>query len=230
MTASHPLDHVAWLALTGRQQHLAIRRGSALRFDPAFSFFAAIPDRSAASLADLGAMIRDYGDLAFLTPNPPTDAPGVAVTWQHKGVQMFAERLTGTSTNRHEIVLLASADAREMLELATLTEPGPFFSRTHELGEFLGIKDGGRLVAMAGERMKPEGFTEVSAVCTHPDWRGRGLAAELTRAVAERILERGETPFLHAFASNTAAIRLYQDLGFVPRCEVLMTRLTRAAG
>lgn len=173
-------------------------------------------------------MIRAFGDLVFLTPEPPTDAPGVAIAWQQRGVQMFATRLAGTSNGSHEIVPLTSADAPQMLELSTLTEPGPFFSRTHELGEFVGIKEAGRLVAMAGERMKPEGFTEVSAVCTHPDRRGRGLAAELTRAVAERILDRGETPFLYAFASNTAAIRLYQDLGFVLRCEVLMTRLTQA--
>ncbi|MEI9963878.1 MAG: GNAT family N-acetyltransferase [Caulobacteraceae bacterium] len=101
-----------------------------------------------------------------------------------------------------------------MLALATLTQPGPFFARTHQLGDFIGVKQEGRLVAMAGERMRPTGFTEVSGVCTHPDWRGRGYAAGLMRLVAARILARGETPFLHVYASNTGAIALYEALGF----------------
>ena len=89
-----------------------------------------------------------------------------------------------------------------MLALATLTRPGPFFARTHQLGAFIGVKQDGRLVAMAGERMQPTGFTEVSGVCTHPDPRGRGYAGGLMRQVAARILARGETPFLHAYADN----------------------------
>lgn len=90
------------------------------------------------------------------------------------------------------------------------------------------MKANGRLVAMAGERMKPDGFTEVSGVCTHPEHRGRGYAGALMRLVAGRILDRGETPFLHAYASNRGAIALYQTLGFTLRRGVLMTRLTRA--
>jgi predicted GNAT family acetyltransferase len=122
-----------------------------------------------------------------------------------------------------------------MLALATLTEPGPFFEKTHRLGDFVGVRAGGQLVAMAGERMKPDGFTEVSGVCTHPGHRGRGYAATLMRHVAARILARGETPFLHAYATthththnNHAAIALYQRLGFALRREILMTRLTPA--
>jgi predicted GNAT family acetyltransferase len=115
-----------------------------------------------------------------------------------------------------------------MLALATLTRPGPFFERTHELGEFIGVREGGRLIAMAGERMKPDGFTEVSGVCTHPDFRGQGHAAALTRIVASRIRERGETPFLHAYASNAPAIALYERLGYRLRRNVLMVRLTAA--
>jgi len=124
-----------------------------------------------------------------------------------------------------DLVPLGAADAPEMLALATLTEPGPFGPRTHELGGFLGVKLDGRLVAMAGERMKPEGFTEVSGVCTHPDHRGHGYAAMLSTAVAERVLARGETPFLHAYASNTAAIGLYERLGFRLRTDVGVVRL-----
>jgi len=100
-----------------------------------------------------------------------------------------------------------------MLALATLTRPGPFFDRTHQLGDFLGVRIEGQLVAMAGERMKPLGFTEVSVVCTHPDHRGRGYAGALMRLVAARILDHGETPFLHAYASNRGAIALYETRG-----------------
>jgi predicted GNAT family acetyltransferase len=222
----HPLDGPAWSALTGRQSHLALVRGGARRFDPAYGVFAALADQTPASLADLGALVAEHGDVAFLG-DPPADAPGVTVVSQDLGVQMTAERLTAGPDPAVPIVALTDADGAEMLALATLTQPGPFFERTHQLGDFFGVKIGGRLVAMAGERMKPDGFTEVSGVCTLPEHRGRGYAAALMRVVSGRIIGRGETPFLHAYASNTGAIGLYETLGFTLRREVLMTRLSR---
>ncbi len=228
MSALHPLDDPAKSALTGRQAHLAIVRGGARRYHPAYGVFAAVEDRSEASLADLAALVAGDGDVAFLQAEPPTDAPGVAVVSQDLGVQMTAERLTPAPNPDFKIMPLTDADATEMLALATLTQPGPFFDRTHQLGDFFGVRTGGRLVAMAGERMKPEGHTEVSGVCTHPDHRGHGYAGALSRWVAGRILARGETPFLHAYASNKGAIALYESLGFTLRREVLMTRLTKA--
>jgi hypothetical protein len=122
---------------------------------------------------------------------------------------------------------LGDADAPEMLALARLTDPGPFFERTHRLGGFVGLRHEGRLIAMAGERMKVPGFTEVSAVCTHPDHRGRGLAGALMRVVAQRILARGDTPFLHSYAANTGAVRLYETLGFRFRAEMRFTIIRR---
>lgn len=228
MASPHPLDHVIWSALTGRQSHLALVHGGARRYAPAYGVFADVEDRSADSLAGLAALVAAHGDLAVLQADPPTP-PGVAVASQDLGVQMVAERLTPgpAAAEAVELVPLADADGPEMLALATLTRPGPFFERTHQLGDFVGVKKDGRLVAMAGERMKPDGFTEVSGVCTHPDHRGRGYAAALMRQVAGRILDRGETPFLHAYASNTGAIALYETLGFNLRRQVLMTRLTR---
>jgi len=224
-TATHPLDHAAWSALTGRQAHLAIVQGGARRFDPAYGVFAALAGRSPEAVIDLAGLLAAHGDVAFLQPASPPEGPGVGIVSQDLGVQMTAERLTPAPTPAFEMTPLTSADGPEMLALATLTAPGPFFQRTHELGDFFGVKIDGRLVAMAGERMKPDGFTEVSGVCTHPDHRGRGYAGALMRLVAGRILDRGETAFLHAYASNTGAIALYESLGFGLRRQVLMTRL-----
>jgi hypothetical protein len=228
MAAIHPLDRAVWSALTGRQADVAIARGGARRYDPAYGVFAAVEDRSTGSLADLAALVAEHGDVALLEPDPPAHAPGVAIVSQDLGVQMTAERLTTAPPPDFEMVPLCDADGAEMLALATLTRPGPFFERTHRLGAFHGVKTDGRLVAMAGERLRLDGFTAVSGVCTYPDHRGRGYAAALMRKVAGRILDRGETPFLHAYASNREAIALYEALGFAVRREVLMTRLTRA--
>lgn len=138
---------------------------------------------------------------------------------------MLADDVAPGAPAGFDIVPLAPADAPAMLALATLTEPGPFAARTHRLGGFVGIKVDGRLIAMAGERMKPPGFTEVSGVCTHPDHRGRGYAAALMRSVAVNILDRGEKPFLHVYPSNGGAIALYETLGFRLRRAMSMTIL-----
>jgi len=140
--------------------------------------------------------------------------PGTRRLEGGQGVQMVA-RDFAASDPPPGIVALGEEDAAEMLALATLTQPGPFRARTHELSQFWGVKDGeGRLVAMAGERLKLPGMSEVSGVCTHPDARGQGLAALLSRHVASEIVRRGEVPFLHAYASNAGAIALYERLGF----------------
>jgi hypothetical protein len=228
MASAHPLDHAVWSALTGRQAHLAVVREGARRYAPAYGVFAAVEDRTPRSLAGLAALAATHGDVALLEADPPTEAPGLALMSRDLGVQMTAERVTAGRAADFEMVALTDADGPQMLALATLTQPGPFFEKTHRLGDFFGVKLDGRLVAMAGERMKPDGFTEVSGVCTHPDHRGRGCAGALMRLVAGRILARGERPFLHAYASNRAAIALYETLGFRVRREVQMARLTRA--
>jgi predicted GNAT family acetyltransferase len=150
-------------------------------------------------------------------------------------VQMSAEALIAPATRAdelidYEIVPLTDADAPQMLALATLTQPGPFFAHTHRLGSFFGIKRDRTLVAMAGERMKLPGFTEVSGVCTHPDHRGHGYGEALSRLVAGLILDRGETPFLHAYAHNEGAISLYRRLGFTLRARMQMNVLGPAKG
>ncbi|MDF2368478.1 GNAT family N-acetyltransferase, partial [Sneathiella sp.] len=120
------------------------------------------------------------------------------------------------------------ADAEDMFALATLTKPGPYLKDTRLLGTFFGVKEDGKLIAMAGERFKHPGYSEISGVCTHPDHLGRGLAHALCVHVAEQILARGETPYLQVFATNTRAIRVYEDLGFATRTKVNAVMLERA--
>ena len=205
----HPLDRPVWSALTTRQRDLSIGGDLARRYDPDIGPFAAVAVDDDEHLAALSRLVADHGPVALLQRGAIPRPPGTRPTLEADGVQLVLDRLAGVpATVGFES--LDADDAPEMLALAKLTEPGPFEPRTHELGGFLGVKVDGRLVAMAGERMKPEGFTEVSGVCTHPDHRGRGYAAMLSTAVAERILARGETPFLHAFTTNDAAIALYE--------------------
>jgi predicted GNAT family acetyltransferase len=136
------------------------------------------------------------------------------------GVQMTGERLT--VADDPEAVPLGVADVPDMLDLTSRAKPGPFFIRTIEMGTYLGIRRDGRLVAMAGERMRPEGWTEISAVCTDEAWRGQGLSTRLIRAVGAVIRARGDVPFLHATATNPA-IKLYERLGFQHRADVRFT-------
>ncbi len=124
---------------------------------------------------------------------------------------------------------LTEAHAAEMLALAQLTEPGPFTLKAQALGTFYGIHLDGRLAAMAGERMKVAGFSELSGVCSHPDFRGRGLARMLSVFVTRKIVARGETPFLHAWVDNVGAIRLYETIGYTVRAR-LHVAIVRKAG
>jgi predicted GNAT family acetyltransferase len=215
----HPLDRPVWSALTTRQRHLAIGDELARRFDPEIGPFAAVADDDPAHLARLAGLVADHGPVVLLQRGTIPVPPGTTARLTASGVQLVLSRLSAVTATA-EPVPLGPADAAEMVALAKLTEPGPFEARTPELGGFLGVRVDGRLVAMAGERMRPEGYAEVSGVCTHPDHRGRGYAAMLSAAVADRIVERGETPFLHAYTSNRAAVALYERLGFVLRTPV----------
>lgn len=216
-----------WSTLSTRQRALALGDERALRFEPRYNVFGAAADGSPENLAALAELIAADGTLWVVEAEPFTPPPGVVAVKAAVCAQMVAEApKPGDPTFAYED--LTEADAAQMLALATLTEPGPFFEATHRLGAFVGIKQDGRLVAMAGERMRPEGFTEVSGVCTHPDHRGRGYAGRLMQVVAGRITARGETPFLHSYASNLGAIRLYESLGFMIRREVTATVLAKA--
>lgn len=226
---SHPLDRPVWSALTGvRQSHLAFGDARAMRFDPAHALFAVAADDAPDAVAALGRLVPAEGAVGLVEARAVGLPAGVEAR-SAACVQMTAQSLMPGGAGL-DFEALGDGDAAEMLALATLTEPGPFFEKTHRLGDFIGVKQDGKLVAMAGERMKPDGFTEVSGVCTHPDWRGRGYAAGLMRAVTERILARGEMAFLHAYAANTGAIGLYESLGFSVRTPITFTVLCRRPG
>lgn len=213
---AHPLDNPVWAALTGTHRDYAEVAGRAARYLPDANPFAALADPAdPRSWADLAALVGP-GREVWLT-GLPTPPEGWETVRSIAGVQLDGSAVRAEADP--EAVRLGPADVPEMLELVRLTEPGPFAPRTVELGTYLGIRRGGRLVAMAGERMRPPGWSEISAVCTRPDHRGEGLAGRLVRAVAAAVRERGDVPFLHAAAANTGAIRLYRSMGFVLRRE-----------
>lgn len=225
---THPLDRPIWSALTSaRQAPLAVGAGGALRLGPGYGVFAASIDQSPACVAAIAALDQPEGVLATVEAEQAPVPPGLTVVKAAVLSQMVLVDLTPAKAREIAVELLTEADAPAMLALATLTEPGPFFDRTHQLGDFFGVKQDGRLLAMAGERLKPDGFTEVSGVCAHPDARGRGYAGALMRAVIERILARGETAFLHSYADNAGAIALYRSLGFTIRAPMQMRMLTK---
>jgi ribosomal protein S18 acetylase RimI-like enzyme len=211
MTMTHPLDNPVLSSLTGAHARFAERRGNVLRYRVDVSPFLAMPDEpdeadwwDAAGLVGAGGLLP----LAGIGAPPPA---GWEVVTRGEGVQMTGDLLEVAADP--EAVPLGRADVPEMLDLTARTKPGPFLPRTYELGTYLGIRRRGRLVALAGERLHPDGWTEISAVCTDEAWRGHGLASRLVRAVGAGIRARGEIPFLHAVATNPA-IGLYEQLGF----------------
>ncbi len=224
---THPLDLPVWHALRTRQSAFAIGDEYALRFMHDVGPFAAARDNSGQSMAALGKLVSADGGVVQLQADESPLPPGTAIELTALGAQMVLDKLVPPAASAR-IEQLNEVDAPEMLALATLTKPGPFLARSHLLGKFWGVKENGVLIAMAGERMKLEGFTEVSGVCTHPDFRGRGYAAILSHTVATQILKAGDIPFLHAFATNTAAINVYAGLGFKLRRHVTVTVLRRA--
>jgi predicted GNAT family acetyltransferase len=199
----------------------------ARRYPAEFAPFGATADDSAASLAALRTLIPTGGGIALFTTAPIPVPDGLVPMMQLTALQMGAMRMEAPAGGA-PIESLGDGAAAEMAALVEQTRPGPFASRTHELGTYLGIRIGGQLVAMAGERMRLNGASEVSAVCTHPEHRGKGYARRLVAALSRQILERGEMPFLHVFSNNAPAIALYRQMGFAELRTMHLTVLRHA--
>jgi ribosomal protein S18 acetylase RimI-like enzyme len=214
------LDNPIWNSLLTEHRSLALSEGAARRYPPEFGPLAGTPDQSLESYRALESLAGPGGLLGLFFADPPAPPAG----WSLFRGGVLAQMICRTPKLAETIAVPAGANLRKlgaadvplMIELATLTEPGPFRERTIELGNFYGVFEGARLLSMAGQRMRVPGFVEVSAVCTHPDARGRGYAGILMSEVMRDIIAEGATPFLHAFADNPA-ISLYQKLGFTHR-------------
>jgi ribosomal protein S18 acetylase RimI-like enzyme len=219
---SHPLDNMVWEALGGPQFRMGATDGIVRHFDPTIAMFAAVADPWSADFATLPSG-HSFG---FVTTDHVPFPAAFEIQREAVFTQMIAEhpRLPSPADN---LVALTDAHAPQMLALAELTKPGPFAARTNRMGKYWGVLDGDRLVAMAGERLRLTGFCEVSAVCTHPDYRGRGYAKALMAKVIAGIVARSETPFLQVLPDNAGAIALYESLGFTARRDLTFTVVRR---
>jgi ribosomal protein S18 acetylase RimI-like enzyme len=219
------LDNPAYAALRGAHARFAQVRGRARRYPVDVAPFLALPTLPSAQDWRDAADLLSPGSYAAIRSSGAELPDGWQALDTFDLVQMIGERVTGVDCP--EAILLGGADVPEMLELVAQTEPGPFLARTVELGDYLGIRCDGELVAMAGERLQLDGWTEISAVATRPDHRGRGLASRLIGALIASIQLRSQRAFLHVLATNTGAIRLYEELGFRVRQTATLTVVTR---
>ena len=210
---AHLLERPIWSALTSR--HAALAEGNALarRYPRDVSAFAATADETAESLAALALLAPPGDTLLLVQKDPIVLPPGFEVVTRATLVQMVADTAVA-EVDDMRVHPLGRADAADMLALAQLTKPGPFSLRAQDFGPFWGIRHGGRLIAMAGQRLGQDGFRELSGVCTHPDAQGQGLGRLMSLFGTRQIQAAGDTAYLHAYAINTPAIRLYEAIGF----------------
>jgi predicted GNAT family acetyltransferase len=222
------LDRPIWAALGTTQAHLAQGDLLARRYHPDVAPFAAVEHATPAAYQAIHQLLLPHEQAALLSFDPVESIDGLRA--ERIGVihQMVAARGEAGGVDDQDVIRLNNADAKDMLELVQKTKPGPFGKRTHEMGNYIGIRDSGRLVAMAGERMRLDGYVEISAVCVDDDWRGRGIAGRLMTILRREIEQRGDTAFLHVFSHNQSAIGLYERLGFELRRAFILTRLTHA--
>jgi GNAT superfamily N-acetyltransferase len=225
------LDNPAWSALTTHQAHLSLGT-TARRYPADLAPIGAVNDHDAAALEELadltavGDVISLPATLEGLTPFMP---PRLRITLEKLLVQMVWARHVDAPGPQIDISGLTESDIPGMLALTALTHPGPFRSRTCTLGTYIGVREHGHLVAMAGQRMHLPGYREISAVCTHPDFVGRGYARVLVTRLVEGILGEGMTPFLHVEDTNERAQSVYRSLGFSERRKLPLIVAERVA-
>ena len=219
------LDNAIWFSLTTRHSNIAEGNGRARRYPIGVSPLGAIQDASEASLEALASLLRPDEEIVLGSPTEILPVGGLEAFARVTLRQMVRSSPSRPITAQH-VVPLGAADVADMMALVEITKPGPFRSRTHELGQYFGIRVDGRLVAMAGERLRPVGYTEISAVCTHPDYRGRGYGRDLVETLVRNIIDRGEAPILHVEKDNRAA-SLYEQIGFSRRQTIHLVGLRK---
>jgi predicted GNAT family acetyltransferase len=224
------LDNPIWSSLTGsRHSALAVRDGAAARYRAGVSQLAAVAESSPDALSDLARLVEPGEsvlvlDVEDLDPVGPRWTRPVSIPL----LQMVID--TPLEASHQDFAILREEDGDDAMALVELTEPGPFLPGTLKLGHYIGLREEGHLVAMAGERMKPEAHTEISAVCIHPQLQGRGLGEALVRAHTSRIQREGLTACLHVAVDNTRAIALYERLGYRARRRLAVSQLLRGEG
>jgi ribosomal protein S18 acetylase RimI-like enzyme len=207
------LDNPVWHALNGPQATVAEGSSLARRYQPDVALFSGLPDDVPAEAWDELRTLVSPGGVAVLVRDALAAPAGWDQVFSLPAIQMLATSVDGEQET--EARPLTADDVPEMVAIVERTHPGPFGTRTIELGEYFGIRDDdGGLIAMAGERLFAPPYREISAVCTDEGHRGKGIGTRLVRHLVFRMRERGETPILHAAADNTNAIRLYETLGF----------------
>ncbi|MGZ4690086.1 MAG: GNAT family N-acetyltransferase [Acidimicrobiia bacterium] len=218
----HVLDNPVWHALSGPQSTVAEGNELALRYDPAVSVFAAVPDEATPESWDALRALVGPGGTAIVARDVVPLPPGWTELFRAAGTQMVCDQpVSGApALDGLEIEVLTPAAVPEMMDLVERAQPGPMLVRTIELGTYVGIRDEGALVALAGTRVRLPGYTEISAVCTDDAHRGLGLGKLVVARMVDEILGRGEIACLHAVSTNTPAIRLYETLGFTTRREM----------
>jgi len=226
--ADEPLDNIVWHCLTGLHARFASGTATIRRFARGFSPIIGFADFARPDL-DVLAPYCDAGEHFYCIAWPGPVASGWALTADAPGLQLVWDAPTPPADDASAAVRLQARDVPAMQALVALTQPGPFAARTIELGEYYGVFDDGRLVAMAGERMGVGAFREISGVCTHPGFQGRGHARRLIEKLVRLQLARGQTPFLHVMADNHNAHRLYQRMGFRLRSQMMLRVIERMA-
>lgn len=225
----HPLDNPIWHSLATTHAGFAQICNSARKFPREVSVLGGFTEPTPESYDSLASLLEPEKTVNLFLQAPPDPPTAWSILSTGTLLQMLCDPSSSRGANpegcrsdrvhseQPEFIRLTNSDVPEMLALTTLTIPGPFGARTRELGDYFGIRSGGRLAAMAGERLRLPGYTEISAVCTHPDYLGRGYASALIEMLIERICSRGELPFLHVRSKNARAIQLYERLGFGKR-------------
>jgi len=224
-----PLDNPAWHSLGRAHAGIGVHHALARRYRREVTPIGAVASPDPAALAAL-AELTAPDELLYMGEIICSPLPPCWVSEAEKPMaQMILDRPAEASATQVEPVVLTLAHAAEMSELASLTHPGPSGPELVRLGLFLGVREQGRLVAMAGQRFRMPRYVEISSVCTHPDWQGRGLARALMNHLAREIQRQGDTSFLHVLEENTRAAALYTSMGFTLR-QRLWARILRRVG